>query len=150
MAGDWLKFEKATPDKPEVFAIATRLGIDIDAVVGKLFRVWSWFDTHTENGHASSVTPAFLDRIAGVTGMGESMQFVGWLRVTETGISLPNFDRHNGETAKKRALEAKRSAGYRNRHASCVTKNQKQRDLEKRREEKSNSKKQKPLAGKDS
>ena len=44
MAGDWLKFEKVTMDKPEVFEMAGILGIDPDAVVGKLLRVWSWFD----------------------------------------------------------------------------------------------------------
>lgn len=69
MAGDWLKMEKSTPDKPEVFAIAAEVGIDPDAVVGKLLRIWSWFDTHTGNGNADRVTPALLDRIAGVPGV---------------------------------------------------------------------------------
>ena len=67
MAGEWLKFEKATPDKPEVFAIAARLDIDPDAVVGKLIRVWSWFDTHTVDVNGRGVTSALLDRIASVT-----------------------------------------------------------------------------------
>ena len=31
MAGDWMKVEKVTPDKPEVDAIADQLGIDPDA-----------------------------------------------------------------------------------------------------------------------
>ena len=36
---------------------------------------------------------------------------VGWLSVAEDGsITLPNFDAHNGETAKQRALTAKRVA----------------------------------------
>lgn len=115
MAGDWLKFEKATPDKPEVFAIAARLGIDPDAVVGKLIRVWSWFDTHTVDGNAVGVTPELLDRIAGVAGFVTAMRESGWVVVTEDGVSLPNFDRHNGETAKKRALTAKRVARHRSK-----------------------------------
>jgi hypothetical protein len=44
MAGDWIKLQKDTPDKPEVLAIATRMNLDPDAVVGKLVRIWSWFD----------------------------------------------------------------------------------------------------------
>jgi DNA replication protein DnaT len=40
MAGDWIKILAATPDKPEVFALAQRLGIDADAALGKLVRVW--------------------------------------------------------------------------------------------------------------
>lgn len=122
MAGDWLKFEKATPDKPEVFAIAARLGIDPDAVVGKLIRVWSWFDTHTVDGNAVGVTPELLDRIAGATGFVTAMQESGWVVVSEDGVSLPNFDRHNGETAKKRALTAKRVAHHRSKcNAAAVT-----------------------------
>ena len=113
MAGEWLKFEKATLDKPEVFAIAARLGIDPDAVVGKLMRVWSWFDTHTVDGNAAGVTPALLDRIAGATGFVSAMHESGWVVVDEGGVSLPNFDRHTGETAKKRALTAKRVADHR-------------------------------------
>lgn len=110
MAGEWLKFEKATPDKPEVFAIAATMGIDPDAVVGKLIRVWSWFDTHTIDGNGRSVTPALLDRISGVTGFVSAMASVGWLVISDEGVSLPNFDRHTGETAKGRALTAKRVA----------------------------------------
>lgn len=41
MAGDWIKFEIGTSDKPEVRAIAHDLNIDLDAVIGKLLRVWS-------------------------------------------------------------------------------------------------------------
>jgi hypothetical protein len=123
MAGDWLKFEKATPDKPEVFAIASALDLDPDAVVGKLIRIWSWFDTHTTTGNARSVTPALLDRIAGVTGFVLAMCSVGWVEVTDDGVSLPNFDRHTGETAKGRALGAKRASEHRGKsNAPTVTK----------------------------
>ena len=100
MAGEWLKFEKATPDKPEVFAIASALSIDPDAVVGKLIRVWSWFDTHTVSGNAAGVTLALLDRISGVSGFASAMKDQGWLEHGPAGVSLPNFERHTGETAK--------------------------------------------------
>lgn len=113
MAGDWLKFEKATPDKPEVFAIAAKLDMDPDAVVGKLIRVWSWFDTHTVSGNGAGVTRALLDRIAGVAGFVAAMESVDWIVVAPSGVSLPNFDRHTGETAKSRALGAKRASEHR-------------------------------------
>jgi len=115
MAGDWLKFEKATPDKPEVFAIAACLEMDPDAVVGKLIRVWSWFDTHTIDGNGRSVTAALLDRIAGVSGFVSAMAAVGWVVIDNQGVRLPNFDRHTGETAKGRALTAKRVASHKER-----------------------------------
>lgn len=113
MAGDWLKFEVNTPEKPEVLAITIEMGWDDpDLTVGKLLRVWRWFDQHTQEGNANNVTPALLDRIVGVTGFCQAMANVGWLTIEEGGVSLPNFDRHNGATAKKRVLTAKRVAKH--------------------------------------
>jgi len=110
MAGDWMKVEKVTPDKPEIEAIADLLDIDPDAVFGKCFRIWSWFDDHTLNGNAPTVTKALLDRKSRVTGFGDAMEKVGWLIYSDEGLSLPNFDRHCGESSKQRALTAKRVA----------------------------------------
>lgn len=113
MAGEWLKMEACTPEKAEVLMITARMGWDdADTTVGKLFRVWRWFDQHTLNGNAVSVTSALLDRIIGVSGFCHAMQSVGWLVITEEGISLPNFDRHNGNTAKNRVMTAKRVANH--------------------------------------
>jgi hypothetical protein len=108
MAGDWLKIEKITPDKPEIEAIADALGMDPDAVFGKCFRVWRWFDDHTEDGNAPRVTKTSIDRRVGVVGFADAMREAGWLAEVEGGLSLVNFDRHNGETSKGRALTAKR------------------------------------------
>lgn len=110
MAGDWIKMECCLPEKPEVFQIAGLMGIDPDEVVGKLFKVWRWFDAHTETGNAHSVTYALVDRVAGVTGFAEAMAFVGWLVQDGRDLVIPNFSRHNGKTAKDRGLTAKRVA----------------------------------------
>lgn len=113
MAGDWLKMEAATPDKPEVLAITAAMGWeDPDLAVGKLFRIWRWFDQQTTDGNAVGVTLALLDRICGVTGFAQAMANVGWLIVNDDGLTLKNFDRHNGESAKQRALAAKRVAKF--------------------------------------
>lgn len=108
MAGDWMKIELELPDKPEVHAIASMLNIEPDAVVGKLIRVWQWFDKHTTDGNAHGVTYLLPDRISGVTGFGEAMSFVGWLEQKDKTLSMPKFDRHTSASAKARALTAKR------------------------------------------
>lgn len=118
MAGYWIKFDTSTPDKPEVWAIADQLAIDPDAVVGKLLRVWAWFDDHTEKGNAPSVTKSLLDRRVGVSGFCEAMILAGWMTQVDGVLTIPNFDRHNGATAKSRCLTAKRVA----KHKTCVTK----------------------------
>ncbi|WP_252959791.1 DnaT-like ssDNA-binding domain-containing protein [Pseudomonas simiae] len=112
MAGDWIKFELTTLDKPEVCQIADFADIDPDAVVGKLMRVWGWFDQQTENGNAPSVSKKLLDRLVGVIGFCEHMKSVDWMIEIDGVISLPHFDRHNGKTAKNRLLTAKRVANH--------------------------------------
>jgi hypothetical protein len=112
VAGDWLKMELATPEKSETLDITAAMGwTDPDLTVGKLFRVWRWFDQHTTDG-TSRITVELLDRFVGTPGFTEAMHNVGWLVVTASGITLPNFDRHNGETAKARALTARRVSRF--------------------------------------
>lgn len=143
MAGDWLKFDKSTPDKPEVFEIASQLQIDPDSVVGKLMRVWSWFDSHTEDGNALRVTPALLDRCAGHVGFVAAMQSVGWMVIENGGCRLPKFDRHCGSTAKKRALGKNRTQKSRSSNDDSVTQSVTESSPEKRREEKKKEQDQK-------
>lgn len=137
MAIPWIKFEVTTSDKMEVGLIADILKIDPDAVVGKLLRVWAWFDENTIDGNASvtqnalqeryrcnasSVAKALLDRRVGVPGFCDAMIQVGWMVESDGTIALPNFDRHNGESAKKRAEGGKRVEKHRNgRNAKSVT-----------------------------
>lgn len=112
MAGDWIKVEVCTPDKPEVFTIAERLGLDPDTAFGKCFRVWAWWDQHNETGNAVNVSKPLIDRIAGQQCFAEAMISVGWLDLADGSCFLPKFDRHNGKTAKNRALTAKRVANF--------------------------------------
>lgn len=154
MAGEWLKMECATPDKPEVFAITSKMAWDDpDLTVGKLFRVWRWFDQQTIDGNAAGVTSALLDRIAGATGFAQAMIDVHWLTVTESGVELPNFEKHNGATAKSRAQTAKRVANHRsdapsnaNCNATTVTPAL-AREEKKREEKKVKTKPQRDPAG---
>jgi len=118
---DWIKLEVATPDKVEVFAIAEAVGIAPTDALGRLILVWRWFDQHTECGNAGSVSDAFLDHVAGMPGIAKAMRDVGWLADDPRRkgmLYLPNFDRHNGKTAKSRALTAERVQTYKQRSAN--------------------------------
>lgn len=145
----WIKFDTDTSDKPEVWQIANDLGVDSDAVVGKLLRVWAWFDDHTLDGNAPCVTKKLLDRAVGVAGFCDAMVASGWMLDDGATISLSNFDRHNGKTAKDRALTAIRVANHKaksngecNDHANGVGVSD-ALPRERVREEKSNKKDQK-------
>lgn len=127
MAGDWMKIELDLADKPEIHYISSILKIEPDAVIGKLIRVWAWFDKHTTDGNAHGVTFAVVDRMAGLVGFGEAMQFAGWLSQKGTVLSMPKFNRHNGESAKKRALTSERVAKHRNARSVTETLPEKRR-----------------------
>ena len=129
MAGDWIKLQHATPDKPEIGQMADLLNLDIDSVVGKCLRLWIWADQQSADGYALSVTRAQLDRITYCPGFADALQKVGWLDGESGQFSMPNYTRHNGQTAKKRALSQDRM--QRKRYARSVTKS----EPEKRREE---------------
>jgi hypothetical protein len=119
MAGDWIKMEHVTPDKPEVFRMALDLGITPEHVLGCLVRLWIWADQQSINGNALTVTCVTLDRITCNAGFANALKNVGWLIGNDMDFTLPNFDRHNGETAKTRANTQKRVAKHRN--ANTVT-----------------------------
>lgn len=129
MAGDWIKVDHTLPGKPEIDRMAAVLGIDHDAVVGKLVRFWIWADQQSVNGDALSVTETFIDRVADQKLFADALKKVGWLIKIKGGFSIPNFDRHNGKSAKSRALTKNRM--QRSRDDGSVT----DASPEKRREE---------------
>lgn len=111
-----MKVEHCLPDKPEILAMSAITGFEPDLIVGKCIRLWRWFDQHTQDGNATGVT---LVTLGYAIGNGESsakfinaLHSVGWLIEDAAGVRLPNFDRHNGETSKARALTAKRVAKH--------------------------------------
>lgn len=123
MAGDWIKIEHAMTDKPEVYQMAGILKIDPDSVVGKLIRLWVWCDQQTVDGNALGVTEIVIDRITHCKGFSDALRKVDWLQVRSGSLVIPRFDRHNGQTAKARALTNERVAKSRAGRNAGVTKN---------------------------
>ena len=131
MAGDWLKIEHSTPDKPEMVEMAGLLEVDHDLVVAKCLRFWIWLDQQSQTGDAISVTGAFIDRLVYLKGFAAALRKVGWLDGRDGRYSVPHFSDHNGQTAKKRAQTQKRQRRYRDAGVTLEA------SPEKRREEKS-------------
>lgn len=113
MAGSWLKLRHDLIDAPEIRRLAKSLGVTKDDVLGKLFRCWSWFDRHSHGGRVADETTELVDEIVGFSGFAAALVSVGWLAEHQGGIVIPNWDRHNSETAKQRALDASRKAAAR-------------------------------------
>jgi hypothetical protein len=123
MAGDWLKVEKDTPDKPEILSLASLLGISPDDAFGKCFRFWRWADSHTTDGTFRGLTPGMIDAQFSCKNFADALSKVGWLRIRNGRVQIPDFEKHMGESAKQRALTAKRVANHKrkNGNASSVS-----------------------------
>jgi len=103
MAGDWIKVEENTPDKPEVAVIAFATGLDVDAVMGKLIRVWAWASRNCHGDGVTDVTAmSLIDRAACHIGFAEAMIQAEWLASEGKHLRFPNFDNHISSTAKDR------------------------------------------------
>lgn len=118
MYEEWIKYEKITADKPEVYQMAEILRIDTHGVVGRLLIVWSWFDDYTEDGTASDTMIRALDAKTR-KGFCHAMSAVGWMRIEGGTISVCNYDKHNGASAKKRAGDRKRKQKSRGASSFC-------------------------------
>jgi hypothetical protein len=111
MAGDWLKVEKVTPDKPEIAILARKLGVSQGEAFLSWFRVYSWADGITCPGFVPHLSPEDADtasHAAPGTCSALASREIGWLATDGGGIQFINWDRHNGKSAKSRALEAEK------------------------------------------
>jgi hypothetical protein len=115
MRCSWVKIETKTPDKPEICIIASQLRLDADAVMGKLVRLWAWAEMNVSDSNETSVTMEFLDKLAGKKGFSAAMEKAGWLQAKGDKLIFPNFERHNGRSAKGRAQTALRVSRHRKR-----------------------------------
>jgi hypothetical protein len=118
MAGDWIPMRIDLADDPDVIAIAGRLQLDEDLVVGKLLRFWGWVDQHTTDGNAPDVTYSWIDKRVGATVFCLALEMRGWIAKTDTGITVPAFDTYLGKNGKKRIQTAKRVAKHRAKNRS--------------------------------
>jgi len=141
----WIKIETSLPRKPEVMQLAEILGIDEFAVVGHLVCFWSWVDENvSQECPVVSGTKKGLDRVAGRDGFADAMITVGWLQMDGHAVTIPHLDYHLDQSAKTRALEARKKSRQRSRgqvSRECPdaigTKTGQEGGPEKRREEKS-------------
>lgn len=134
MAGDWIKFEKETLRKPEVFRIANKLHVPRHQAVGMLLEFWAWCDSNSLDGHAPFVTASDVDAIVGVAGFSSALLEVAWLSVRSGSLIVPHFDRHLSQSAKNRGLAGERQR--KRRHESVTNPLRAQRDNSVTREEK--------------
>jgi len=114
----WLKIETHTPDKAELRQIARLCSCSKADAFLAFFRLFVWLDEQTDDGFVEFFTATDADECAGMKGFGNALQEVHWITFSETGAVIANWERHNGQSAKKRVNDAERSRRQRDkRHA---------------------------------
>jgi hypothetical protein len=105
---EWIKVCKNTPDKPEISHAARACGVTVNDAFAAWFRLWAWLDGATADGSLPLTTAADLDKVAGLPGIAQAFAEAGWLEIHQpAGVTVMNWDRHNGSSAKRRAMDAK-------------------------------------------
>lgn len=146
MAGDWIKMRSDLRTHPKVVRLSSALKADRLRIVGGLHAVWCLFDAHSTDGSLEGYTHDAIDDLIGWPGFARAMEAVEWIEVDlDGGIWLPDFDTHNGASAKRRAQDSDRKRRDREekeaaekavRDASAAEADKKRTREEERREEK--------------
>jgi hypothetical protein len=113
MAGDWIKMRGNLWDDPRVARLCDLTDQQEAMVIGGLYWLWATADQHSEDGVMPGLTLRQIDRKTGVKGMAEALIAIGWLADHPEGVHIIRFEEHNGASAKKRAVTAKRVANHR-------------------------------------
>lgn len=122
MAGDWLKLEKATPDKPEMAILAKLLNVSHGEAFLSFLRVFIWADSNVTDGFVPFLSLEDVDTLSRAlpgTCAALSNPSIGWLSIMPDAVAFTNWDRHNGNSAKARASMTEKKRRQRKRHLNC-------------------------------
>lgn len=134
-ASDWIKMTHGLRARPEVVRISSALKADRLRTIGALYVLWTLADMNSVDGVLPGYSIDLIDEEVGWPGFAAAAASVGWLEETPQGVAIPNFARHNGKSAKRRAQDASSKASAREAD-KCPQNVRKRSGPEKRREEK--------------
>jgi len=134
VAGDWIKWTCGLTRKPEVVRMAAQLSLMREVVACRLMDFWEWCDSNIpdsairDDGTAFvKMSPhdgdnmAFVDALVCTPNFAVSLVSVDWIHFRHGHIEIPNFGRHNGQTAKTRARNAKNQHSRREKQEDVST-----------------------------
>lgn len=126
MAGDWIKWVKGLIRRPEIIQAAGILKRCRHDVASRWMDLMEWTDENvsesdripdSDDALVKNLTPEIIDDLVGLPEFARAMSCTGWLVLNPDDVTITNYFRHNDETAKDRALGAKRAAKKRDRDA---------------------------------
>jgi len=120
MAGEWIKFRKSLIRDGRVRIVSRKCHAKTVTVIGALVTLWSLADEYAdEDGVLLGYTAEDLDAEVAVEGFAAALP-AEWLDTTGEFLKLPDYQQHNGTTAKARAQAADRKRRERSRQAATT------------------------------
>ena len=112
----WIKIRHKLLRSPKLFIAMRELGLTKAEVIGFFVMALAVFDEHGEDGLIKNTTPDILDGMIEQPGITEVLARpdIGWIEITDEGIRILDWDKHNSVEAKKKAVLAKRNKIARN------------------------------------
>ena len=129
---NWVKINTALPRSPKVMLLASLMGVSRHEALGLAVDWLCWLDSVTTDGstgltadlidmlfHPESVSQNFVTDVTACHKMSQALVTIGWLEAGENGqLCAVDFEKHNGDSAKKRAEAAERQRKSRARRLS--------------------------------
>ena len=125
MAG-WIKFDKDLRDDPRFLrmvrafkssgnALVTHERMAVTLLLGGLVTLWCYADSYIRNDDTLDLGAHEIDQLVGIENFA-SLLPSDWLQVLDSEhVKLPDFQAHNGVSARKKAQTAMRVAAWRKR-----------------------------------
>lgn len=109
---DWIKVRHALVRSAKIRLMAKAMNLNMKGkqliALGLAVKWLCWIDEQTEDGK-THLLPGELDEEMGWEGLASALISIGWAAQDEEGrVVALEFDKHSGETAKKRAEAARR------------------------------------------
>lgn len=116
---NWIKVLNTLPRCKAIYALMRALHCKRHAAIGLAVDWLCWLDVNSTNGETGMLDDEISD-VLGWQGAAEALSAVGWVSHDEQGyVVAVDFDKHNGETAKKRAEDAERQRKSRGKRDKC-------------------------------
>lgn len=104
----WIKMRHSLETDGRVRIVCAKCSLDVDTVFGKLFRYWLLADKHAdENGVLFGWSKHHVDTHLAFPGFCDALPS-DWIDLGGEFVKFPEYQEHNGSTAKRRASEQKR------------------------------------------
>lgn len=112
---DWLKVNHTLLRSPKLRALRRELGCKKHAALGLAINWLIFVDEQTTDGNTHLCVDDVDDEL-GVEGAVHALLAIGWAEIDDDGnVCAVDFGKHCGETAKKRAINARRVSKCKNR-----------------------------------